>query len=257
MRDVFSPLLLAELREFAPSFGVILGSGFGGVADRMRVVGSRKFSDVGGIPTSSVAGHGGRLVWGELGGRRLVVSQGRVHLYEGHSASDVCALVRLMGSAGVDRLVVTNAAGAIHPDFEVGGLMLISDHLNLTGASPLSGEGGFVDMCGAYSPDWRSDWSARVVAVGSPVFSGVYAGVHGPQYETPAEVRMLAAMGADAVGMSTVLEVIQARALGMQVLGVSCLTNRAAGLPGAVLDHSDVVRVADAACDAFTSILAG
>lgn len=247
--DCFDECLVTRLRKFAPELGVVLGSGFGDVANALEVAGDCLFSEVGGIAASTVPGHAGRFVWGNLGGRRMLLAQGRIHLYEGHCARDVTVLVRFMHEVGVRRLMLTNAAGALNAEFGVGHLMVISDHLNLTGTSPLNGAEGFVGMVDAYCPLWREELLQKAARMGrgDVVHSGVYAGLRGPQYETPAEIRMLRTCGADAVGMSTVLEAIQARALGMQVAGVSCLTNWAAGMPGASFDHVDVVEVAKGA----------
>ncbi len=244
--DSFDECLLAELKTFAPELGVVLGSGFGDVADALEEVGECSFRELGGIATSTVPGHAGRFVWGELGERRVLLAQGRIHLYEGHGAREVTVLVRLMHAVGVRRLMLTNAAGALNADFGLGNLMVLSDHINLTGTSPLNGAEGFIGMVDAYSPAWREEIFQRAaqIGLGGSVHSGVYAGLRGPQYETPAEIGMLRTCGADAVGMSTVLETIQARALGMEVAGVSCLTNWAAGMPGASFDHADVVEVA-------------
>lgn len=247
--DPFDECFLAELKSFAPELGVVLGSGFGDVADALEVAGECSFSRVGGIAASTVPGHAGRFVWGELGARRMLLAQGRLHLYEGHSERDVTVLVRLMHAVGVRRLMLTNAAGALNAGFGLGKLMVLSDHINLTGTSPLNGAEGFIGMVDAYSPVWREELLQRAKQIGlsDSVHSGVYAGLRGPQYETPAEIGMLRTCGVDAVGMSTVLETIQARALGMEVAGVSCLTNWAAGMQGASFDHADVVEVAKSA----------
>ena len=252
--DRFGAGVLAELRAFRPELGVVLGSGFGGVTSRVQAAGGCSFADAG-LPVSSVPGHEGALVWGDLAGIRVLVASGRVHLYEGWAARDVTATVRLMAAAGVNALLLTNAAGRIAARVPVGGLMALSDHLNLTAASPLDGAAGFVDMTDAYCPHWRSELLEAAEACGVAMGAGVYACVRGPQYETPAEVRMLAALGADVVGMSTVLEVIEARSRGLRVAGVSCLTNVAAGLPGAVLDHNEVVAMAGGAGDALVAVL--
>jgi len=244
--DPFDECLLARLKSFAPELGVVLGSGFGDVADALEVEGECPFSEVGGIASSTVPGHAGRFVWGQLGERRVLLAQGRIHLYEGHEARDVTVLVRLMHAVGVRRLMLTNAAGALNANFGLGHLMVLSDHINFTGTSPLNGAEGFISMVDAYCPEWRKELFRRAAQLGmsNSLHSGVYAGLRGPQYETPAEIGMLRTCGADAVGMSTVLEAIQARALGMEVAGVSCLTNWAAGMPGASFDHAAVVEVA-------------
>ena len=249
LNDAFDGRVLADLQEFGPELGVILGSGFGDVVDAVEVVGECPFTRIGGIAASTVPGHAGRFVWGSLGARRVILAQGRLHLYEGHAATEVTAAVRLIHATGVKRLVLTNAAGALNEGFELGDLMMIRDHINLTGASPLNGSDGFIDMVDAYSPSWSEQLHVRAAEIGMAdrLHQGVYAGLRGAQYETPAEIGMLRVFGADAVGMSTVLETIQARALGVEVAAFSCLTNWAAGMPGASFDHSEVVAMAKSA----------
>jgi purine-nucleoside phosphorylase len=180
--------------------------------------------------------------------------KGRVHLYEGHSAREVTAGVRWLAAQGVGRLVLTNAAGTLNPDFAPGTWMLLADHLNLTGASPLDGA-EFIDLSTAYDANWRAEFRAAALAQHMPLAEGVYAGLRGPQYETPAEIRMLRVQGADAVGMSTVLETIQARALGLRVVGLSCLTNWAAGITPAPLDHQEVLATGHQAAAAMICLL--
>jgi purine-nucleoside phosphorylase len=195
-----------------------------------------------------------------LHGTPVVLMKGRVHLYEGHSARDATAGVRWLAAQGVSRLILTNAAGTLNPDFAPGTWMLLADHLNLTATSPLHGA-EFIDLSAAYDPAWRSEFRAAAAAQAMPLPEGVYAGLRGPQYETPAEVRMLRTLGADAVGMSTVLETIQARALGLRVVGLSCLTNWAAGITAAPLDHHEVLATGKQAAAAMirllTQVLAG
>ncbi len=180
--------------------------------------------------------------------------QGRVHLYEGHGPRGVTAGVRWLAAQGAHSMVLTNAAGTLNEGFAPGSWMMLSDHLNLTGASPLEGA-RFLDLSEVYDADWRGRFRAAAGALGMPLHEGVYAGLRGPQYETPAEVRMLRAMGADAVGMSTVLEAIQARELGLRVAAFSCLTNWAAGIGGGTLDHQEVLDTGKAAADAMIALL--
>ena len=230
------------VRDFEPEWGIVLGSGLAAVVDEVDAILHFPYEEISGMPVSSVPGHPGRFVFGRLGEKRVVVAQGRVHLYEGHSAEDVTAAVRFIAALGASRLALTNAAGTLNPAFPPGSWMLLSDHLNLTGASPLLGGPHFVDMTATYSATLRAHFLRTAEAAGIPLHEGVYAGVIGPQSETPAEVRMLRILGADAVGMSTVLEAIQARALGMQIVGLSCLTNWAAGMqPESTLDHAEVL----------------
>ena len=233
--------------------GIVLGSGLGPLADAVVVEREVPFAAAG-LPVSSVPGHAGKFVFGALGGQRVLLMKGRVHLYEGHSAEKVTAGVRWMAEQGVQRLILTNAAGTLNPDFHPGNWMMFSDHLNLTGTSPLEGA-DFVDLSAAYDPGWRGKFRAAALASGMPLHEGVYAGLRGPQYETPAEIRMLRTLGADAVGMSTVLETIQARALGLTVVAFSCLTNWAAGMSAAPLDHEEVLETGKQAADAMIGLL--
>jgi purine-nucleoside phosphorylase len=235
------------LREFAPETAVVLGSGLGAVAEAISVEGELDFADVPEMPPARVAGHAGRFVWGNLAGRRVVMQQGRVHLYEGRTAGEVTAGIRVMAAAGARQIVLTNAAGILNEAYAPGEWMLLRDHLNLTGASPLIGRPAFIDMSEIYTPHLRARWREVAQGQGITLHEGVYAGVLGPQYETPAEIRMLKVLGADAVGMSTVLEAIEARALGLEIVGVSCLTNYAAGLRAQPLRHEDVLRASEGA----------
>ncbi|MEO0018240.1 MAG: hypothetical protein RLZZ522_1523 [Verrucomicrobiota bacterium] len=233
--------------------GIVLGSGLGPLADAVAIEREVPFADAG-LPASTVPGHAGKFVFGRLHGTPVVLMKGRVHLYEGHSAHDTTAGVRWLAAQGVSRLILTNAAGTLNPDFSPGTWMLLADHLNLTGTSPLRGA-EFIDLSAAYDPAWRAEFRAAASAQEMPLPEGVYAGLRGPQYETPAEVRMLRTLGADAVGMSTVLETIQARALGLRVVGLSCLTNWAAGITAAPLDHHEVLATGQQAAAAMIRLL--
>lgn len=230
---------LARLLDgFAPRVLLTLGSGLGELAGEVADPRSLAFGDAG-LPTSTVPGHAGRLVAGTLHGVPVLVQQGRVHLYEGLPAADVVACVRAAAAAGVGTFVVTNAAGGLAPSMDPGDLMLIDDHLNLTGTTPLVGA-RFLDMAGAYDHTLRALAAEAAAEVGERLTQGVYAGLRGPAYETPAEVEMLRRLGADAVGMSTVLEVLAAREAGLRVLGCSLITNvhRPGGTP---TDHAEVL----------------
>jgi purine-nucleoside phosphorylase len=246
-----------------PSVALVLGSGLGSFADTLERAVALPYSDIPGMPVSAVAGHAGRLVIGTSEGVLCVAMQGRVHLYEGHDASEVVFGLRLMLRLGARTVIVTNAAGAANPALEPGDLMLIDDHLNLTGRTPLLGPNDdslgprFPDMSQAYDPGLRA--IARKIAErqGIPLRSGVYAGLLGPSYETPAEIRMLQRVGADAVGMSTVLETISARHAGARVLGISCITNKGAGLSAQLLDHAEVQETADRVRERFVGLLRG
>lgn len=234
--------------DLVPDIALILGSGLGALADEVDDPTVVATSDIPGYPASTVQGHAGRLVFGHLAGRPVVVVQGRVHLYEGHSPRDVAFPVRLVHALGARGLILTNAAGGIHPEFSPGTLMLITDHINLSGASPLTGPTGpgetrFPDLSDPYKKEWREAAGNIAVTLGIPYREGVYVWTAGPSYETPAEIRFFSRVGADAVGMSTVPETIQAAALGLPVLGISTITNSAAGLSASPLNHEEVLAV--------------
>lgn len=230
----------------------MLGSGLAPVAGSLTGAEPIPYSGIEGWPATRVPGHEGSLYAGEIEGTPALVLAGRVHLYEGHAPAAVTHAVDEVVASGCRTVVLTNAAGAIDPSFGIGDPVLISDHLNLTGSNPLIGGPAFLDMTDAYDPELRA--LARRVEPG--LAEGVYAGVVGPVYETPAEIRMLAALGADLVGMSTVHEAIAARAIGARVLGISVVTNRAAGIAGR-LDHDEVRRVAAGAAGRMETLLRG
>jgi purine-nucleoside phosphorylase len=246
-----------------PRVGIVLGSGLGHFADRLLEPTSIAYADIAGMAACAVQGHTGRLVLGRHGSLPIAVMQGRVHLYEGHSPESVVLGVRLMVALGARVVILTNAAGGIAPELCAGSLMLIEDHLNLTGHNCLLGANDdalgtrFPSLTEAYDPRLRA-LATRVAAEARiDLCSGVYAGVLGPSYETPAEIRMLRMLGADAVGMSTVLEAVAARHMGARCLAISCITNRAAGLAGSVTDHAEVQRIAQASSARFSALLAG
>jgi purine-nucleoside phosphorylase len=229
-----------------PVAGIILGSGLGGLAGEIRDARSVAFRDIPGFPSATVHGHAGQLIAGRLAGRPVLALAGRFHLYEGHSARLAGFSVRVLHALGARTLFVSNAAGGVNRTFAAGDLMSIADHINLMFRNPLEGpleEGDtrFPDMSEPYDRDLRAKLRDVALASGVPLRDGVYAGLLGPSYETPAEVRMLERMGADAVGMSTVPEVIVARAIGMRVVGVSCITNLACGLSLTPLSHEEVL----------------
>jgi purine-nucleoside phosphorylase len=245
-----------------PAVALILGSGLGALADRIDDAIAIPYADVPGFARSTVAGHRGRLVAGRLEGVDVVAFQGRYHAYEGHEASVLAAPVRAAAALGVGHLVVTCAAGGVNRALGPGTLMLLTDHLNLMGRNPLvgpvrEGEARFPDMTEPYDAGLRD--TARAVAreLGIELADGVYAAVLGPSYETPAEIRMLERLGADAVGMSTVPEVIVARALGLRVLGLALVTNAAAGITGAPLEHDDVLDASTEAATRFQALVRG
>jgi purine-nucleoside phosphorylase len=229
-----------------PAIGIILGSGLGGLADEIQGARRIPFADVPGFPSATVVGHAGALIGGTLAGRPVIALAGRFHMYEGHPAALAGFPVRVLHALGARTLFVSNAAGGVRRTFAPGDLMVIDDHINLMFRNPLVGpvqEGDvrFPDMSAPYDRRLQALLRECALSIGVPVVEGVYAGLLGPTYETPAEVRMLDRLGADAVGMSTVPEVIVARAVGMRVAGVSCITNLAAGISPVPLDHAEVL----------------
>lgn len=248
--------------DLRPSVGVILGSGLGQLVDRMSDTLAIDYGDLPNFPQSTVAGHAGRLVLGRIGDVVVVAMQGRFHYYEGHDMRTVAYPTAFMKHFGVSTLVVSNAAGGINPGFAPGDLMLISDHINLFATNPLIGLNDerlgprFPDMTDAYSPRLIALADAAASELGTALRRGVYAGLSGPCYETAAEIRYLARIGADAVGMSTVPEVIAAHYLGLEVLGVSCITNMATGIATVKHAHAEVVKIANAASERFCSVVA-
>ncbi|MHB1225076.1 MAG: purine-nucleoside phosphorylase [Gemmatimonadaceae bacterium] len=245
-----------------PAAAIILGSGLGGLAGRLESVRRLSFADIPGFPAATVAGHAGALMAGTLAGREVLALAGRFHLYEGHPASLAALPVRLLRALGARTLIVSNAAGGVRRTFRRGDLMLIHDHINLMARNPLvgvvqRGDVRFPDMSAPYDPALLALLRAVAAAGRIPVVEGVYLGLLGPSYETPAEVRMLERLGADAVGMSTVPEVIVARALGMRVAGISCITNLAAGISAAPLDHAEVLETTRLVGDRFERLVEG
>ena len=243
-----------------PTVAIILGSGLGGLAKAIDNAVRIRFADIPGFPEATVVGHEGAVIVGGLGGREVVALSGRFHMYEGHPAALAAFPVRVFHALGVRELFVSNAAGGISLDLAVGDLMMISDHLNLMGTNPLvgpaqEGETRFPDMTDAYDPGLRKVLRTTAAKLGIPLREGVYAGLLGPSYETPSEVKMLRLLGADAVGMSTVPEVIMARALGISVAGISCITNAAAGVTGSALSHAEVLETTQRVSGAFESLV--
>jgi purine-nucleoside phosphorylase len=233
--------------DLVPEVGIVLGSGLGGLADALEDAVAIPFDELPGWPAATAPGHVGRLLLGRLAGRPVVMLQGRFHLYEGNAPGLVVQPVLLLRRLGATIVVLTNAAGGLDPSFGPGTLMVINDHLNLTGRSPLIGRNA--DAIGARFPDLTDAWSARLRgrlhaagrAEGVDLVEGVYVGLIGPNYETPAEVRLFAAQGGHAVGMSTVMECIAARWAGLEVCGVSLVTNAGAGYTGEPLSHEEVL----------------
>lgn len=244
-----------------PDIAIVLGSGLGGFAARLSDPASVPYSELPHWPVPGVAGHAGRLVAGTMGGRPVAVLAGRCHAYEGHALSRVAFGVRVLGLLGVRTLILTNAAGGVNRSFQPGTLMVIDDHINLMGGSPLVGPNDdrfgprFPDMTEVYAPrlSQAADEAAR--ASGMAVAHGVYAALLGPSYETSAEIRYLRTIGADAVGMSTVPEALAARHMGVDVLGVSCISNMAAGVLPQPLSHAEVLATTERVADRFTALL--
>jgi purine-nucleoside phosphorylase len=238
--------LESKLAGFKPEVALIVGSGLGGVTDALTKPVTISYTEIPGFPQPRVAGHAGKLLAGELGGKRLIIFSGRFHHYEGRPVSELVYPVNVADALDVKILIVTNAAGGINPTFNPGDLMIIEDHINLMGVNPLIGGPTFVDMTQAYSPRLREKLGTAATKAGVPVRRGVYLATTGPSYETPAEIKAFAWCGADAVGMSTVPEVIMARHHNIEVAGITCITNLAAGISSKKLSHEDVLEVGKA-----------
>ncbi len=257
-RAILRQARLAE-HDWLPEVAVVLGSGLSGFEQRVEPIITLPYDTVG-LPEPTVPGHRGVLVLGTLRGRRVAVLAGRVHFYEGHDLATTAIAVRAMALLGTPVLLASNAAGGLNPAFRPGDLMAISDHVNLMGANPLRGLNvdalgpRFPDMTRAYDPDVRAAFATAAQRLGIPLHSGVYLAVSGPTYETPAEIRAFGTLGADAVGMSTVPEVIAARHAGMRVGAVSVITNLAAGLGAGPLSHEDVKEVGASAGSRLASL---
>lgn len=252
---------IREKTNVIPSMGLILGSGLGDFANRLDDATTIPFSEIPGFPRPTVEGHAGHLVMGCHQGRKVMILNGRVHYYEGLSQQEITIPVRVMKKLGISTLMLTNAAGGINYDFSAGVLMLITDHINYSGRNPLIGKNleefgpRFPDMTDIYTQDLRRQLAEKATANDIHLREGVYAMYSGPNYETPAEIRMLRFMGADAVGMSTVPEAIVARHSGMNVIGVSCITNMAAGMLDQPLNHTEVVETAARVKDEFIKVV--
>ncbi|MCR5801591.1 MAG: purine-nucleoside phosphorylase [Lachnospiraceae bacterium] len=252
-----------NLTDFKPEIGVVLGSGLGDFADGIDVEWEIDYSSIPGFPVSTVKGHSGKFIFGTVGGKRIVCMKGRVHFYEGYPISDVVLPIRLMGLMGADKLILTNAAGGLHPEWKPGTLMLITDHISAFARNPLIGPNieelgtRFPDMSDVYKKD-LSDIIRSVASKGGIALKeGVYSYMTGPSYETPAEIRALRTLGADAVGMSTVPEAIAANHMGTRVCGISCITNYAAGISDKPLGHEEVQQAADKVSADFKKLIAG
>lgn len=249
--------------DFVPRVALVLGSGLGGFAANLDVVCEVAYSDIPGFPVSTVPGHAGKFIFGVLDGVNVVCMQGRVHYYEGYSIDDVVLPARLMKELGAEILFLTNASGGVNPGFEAGDLMLITDHIAVFVPNPLMGPNidelgvRFPDMSHIYNPELCDIIRATAAENGIPLREGVYCQLTGPSYESPAEIRALGVMGTDAVGMSTAVEAIAANHCGMRVCGVSCVSNKAAGLSPTPLSHKEVQEAADKAAPLFTALVRG
>lgn len=252
---------IEEEIPYSPEVGLILGSGLGVLADAMEDVTVIHYEEIPHFPVSTVEGHASELLVGTVRGKKTLLMKGRFHLYEGYDVTKVSFPVRVMKALGVRSLLVTNAAGGINASYEPGQLMLISDHINFMFRNPLIGRNEnalgvrFPDMSEAYSAKLRALARETAEGMGLQLQEGVYAGLLGPSYETPAEIRMLRTLGADAVGMSTVPEVIAARHAGIEVLGISCITNMAAGMLEQSLSHEEVMETANRVKERFLALV--
>jgi purine-nucleoside phosphorylase len=261
LNDAVAAIRRALPADAKPTIGLILGSGLGAFADTLDARVAVPFDQIPGIPPSTIVGHAGNVVYGKKAGVELLALQGRVHFYEGHDLARVAFPARVLVAAGCKTLVITNAAGGVDATLEAGEIVILRDHLNLLGGSPLRGPNDeslgprFPDMTEAYDRQLRALAAEAGGDVGLTLREGVYAASPGPQYETPAEVRMLRSLGADLVGMSTVPEVIAAVHMGARVLGLSCCTNLAAGVTGEKLSHAEVTETAARVRDQFIALL--
>jgi purine-nucleoside phosphorylase len=244
-----------------PTIGLVLGSGLGGFADEFSEATRIPYANIPFFPRSTAVGHAGQMVIGKVGDVAIAAMQGRVHLYEGYSAKEVAFPIRVFGRVGIRALILTNAAGGINLEYKQGALVVITDHINLQGHNPLVGPNDdrfgarFPDMTQAYWKPYREITLGAANRLGKTAYRGVYAGLLGPSYETPAEIRYLRTIGADLVGMSTIPEVIVARHMGLRVLAISCVTNMAAGISDEVLNHEDVLRTPDRVKGDFVALL--
>jgi purine-nucleoside phosphorylase len=258
--DSAAQFLLSHTK-LRPKIGLVLGSGLGAFADRMSDAARIPYSQIPGFPRSTAIGHAGQMVIGNAGGIPVAVMQGRVHLYEGYSAEEVAFPMRVFGRMGIRAAIITNAAGGINLKYQQGALVVISDHINLQGCSPLVGANDerfglrFPDMTRAYSRQYGAIAREEAGKFGIKLEDGVYAALLGPSYETPAEIRYLRVIGADLVGMSTAAEVIAARHMGIEVLAISCVTNMAAGILDQILTHQEVMETGEKVRGQFEALL--
>lgn len=252
---------IREVTDFEPELAIVLGSGLGKLADKVEAISEISYSDIEGFPVSTAPGHKGRFIFAEIEGVKAVIMQGRVHYYEGYPMSDVVMPTRLMGMLGAKTLLVTNACGGANPDFEIGDLMVIRDHITALVPSPLIGPN--VSELGVRFPDMSEVYNRNLgdlvykigTKKGYSMREGVYCQFTGPQYETPTEVKMASTLGADAVGMSTAVEAVAARHMGLKVCGISLITNMAAGLSKDLLSEQEVIEVGERASEYFIDLV--
>lgn len=258
--DAAAQFLLSQAR-IKPKIGLVLGSGLGAFADQLSDSARIPYTQIPGFPRSTAIGHAGQMVIGNAGGVPVAVMQGRVHLYEGYSVQEVAYPMRVFGRMGIGAVVITNAAGGINLKYQQGALVAITDHVNLQGHNPLVGPNDdrfgvrFPDMTQAYCRSYAKAAREEAAKLGIALEEGIYAGLLGPSYETPAEIRYLRTIGADLVGMSTVAEVIAARHMGIKVLAISCVTNMAAGILDQVLSHQEVMETGEKVRVQFEALL--
>ena len=258
--DFLNDKIKNNLGDFSPEIGIVLGSGLGELADEYCSL-AIPYKEIPGFETSTVAGHKGRLVFAEINNKKVVMMQGRFHYYEGHPIQKVVFPIKVMRKLGVKNLILTNAAGGVNPAFNPSDLMVITDHINCMGINPLIGEND--NTMGERFPDMSEVYSSELVELvhrigekeGIDLQEGVYMALTGPSYETPAEIKMARIVGADAIGMSTVPEAIVAKWAGMDIIGISCICNSAAGISNITLSHSDVVNSANTAKDRFKKLI--
>lgn len=252
---------IKKLTDFRPEIGIVLGSGLGDYAEQIQIEQVVRYEEIEGFPTSTVAGHKGQFVFGYIGEKPVMIMQGRVHYYEGYLMTDVVLPIRLMGLMGIKTLLLTNAAGGINTEFGQGALMMLTDHIATAVPNPLIGPN--IEELGPRFPDMSEIYSKRIREIikksagecGIDIKEGVYVQLTGPSYESPAEIRMCRSWGADAVGMSTACEAIAARHMGIEVAGISCITNMAAGITGEALSHEEVQETADRVAGDFKKLV--
>lgn len=247
--------------DIVPEVAIILGSGLGSLAEEVENMVTIKYDEIPNFPVSTVAGHAGQFVYGDLEGKKVIMMQGRFHYYEGYNMETVTFPIRVLKLIGIERVIVTNAAGGVNTNFKPGDLMLITDHINLSGANPLIGRN--LEEFGPRFPDMSEAYSRELIKIAGDcakqnkidIVKGVYAMMTGPTYETPAEIKMVRIIGGDAIGMSTVPEVIVANHSGMKVLGISCITNMAAGILDQPLNHEEVIETSNMVKDKFKKLV--